>query len=242
MLTRAVSERKAAREAMRAFTREASEASRERLASEDAVTGSTEFIDRFQQKLGDMAGELPAADKDVALAAQATLASIQPMMKEYETAFTTLFQAGAHGAKGLGSIDDIETRRSLIVTFGAANEKLLKALEAMPAKFRSELQTRGVNPLRLEVEARAFRQNAQHDLVAKVRDYDRQLVAKMLEVLDLYQQRHGHWSVADDGELASDADEDVQRYNSMIEGINEIAKNQAAVQTQLVEAQARAAK
>jgi hypothetical protein len=241
-LTRAVNERRTAHQALQAFTREAAEAARERLTREDPVGGSAEQIDRFQQKLGDMVDDLPAVDRGTALAAQATLASIQLVMKEYETAYTALVQAGAHGATGLTSIDDIEARRRLVVAFGAANEKLSEALEAMPARFRSELQARRVNSLKIEAEVRAFRKSSQHELVAKVRDFDRQLVTKMLETLDLYQQRQGHWSVGANGELSFEADEDVQRYNAIHNEIDTIAKNQAAAQTQLVEAQARAAK
>lgn len=213
------------------------EAAREAMEGEDGPVGSADLLEEMTLKLGETAEGMAPGDRAVLLAGQAVLATLQPSLRAYETAYSRLVEAGTHSAVGLTSKEQIAERREVVRAFGAANEKLASKFASTQEVFRTELGNRSITGRNLEEAVAGFIKSAQVADVAKIREQDRELTAQMLAMLDLYESTLGQWTVDAEGNIIFEDDASVERYNEIQGAIEKLGADQAALQQKILERQ-----
>ena len=89
--------------------------------------------------------------------------------------------------------------------------------------------------------ARSFARGANIDRLLKIRDYDRQMGAGLLTMLDLLQSSWGQWKVDDAGVVRFNRKETLARFNETQKTLTAAADAQVALQRQVLEAQSQPA-
>ena len=208
----------------------------------NATPSGANRLEEFKSTLGAEAQKLNAEERKPLVAAQETVARIQPQMAEYEAALSALSKASFVSPGTIDTEEELRSRGELVERFQKANEALTIYFQTAEASYRAALDKMGV-PEKLKAGAiEGFRHGGNFDLNFKIHESNRRLAASMLEMLKLLGREWGSWRTNDQNEVIFDHEDAVKEFETLQGQLTAAARRHEAAEKELLERTAKSKK
>lgn len=202
------------------------------IAGEDVAD---EMIDRLDQNLDSLEqlGDESSGHQAMAFNAMAkVMRRLEGPMNTYNEASNRFLEAGGIDPATMLDHALIPERLRLIEEFATANEQFAATYASLEADLRKQLLAAGIGKDRAEFLVRNWRRGGRPDLIAKMRQADRDLVESFRGIVNTLNEAYGRWSVEDERVIFED-DEMLDQYSTHFNRMNESIALQEALQREI---------
>lgn len=214
------------------FKQKAQALMQRQMAGEDVGAEHEKLFSDFIAEADKAGNEASGKDARAMRAIGLTLRDLQGPMRAYNAAFTELMSAGGSAPEGIKSVADVEKRLALIEKLREGNEALDAVFKAMPDRMKTNLQAADLPSSEIESALNGFRSNAKLDLVAQIRQSDRDLVAAMRGQFELLKSEFGKWKLVEGGAVEFQNNAAADKFDKLYHDIQAAADKQEKLQRQ----------
>ena len=196
-----------------------------------------ESVQKMKSAYDKAAHDLKGNDALVARAGVAYFEKMQVLLTNYTAALLAIKSPYVLNMSAVRQREQLSERKVLVNSFMEANEKLLVFTTKAETIFHDELVRMQVPPEAIETALKSYRQAAteKNFLTAKIRMTDQRIGVAMLGMLDTLDANWGGWKYNPEKKKVIFQDTSVvNKYNEFFGSMTAAAKEQAALQSELV--------
>ncbi len=240
----AVKETAARREARRAADRkmletldEAQNDLRKQMESDGSITDTRGMLKKMQAGFESAGASMTGDEAKVARASSRLFQAIQDASVGMERLAKQLEEEEVFNAGKVKDRDRLKKIRRLGNELIVESDSMLKLVLTSDVLFRKILQEAGVGEAtsRGVIEGMRKTMHLQEPLQRRIRGADRKIGQDMIAFADLLESEWGKWACDADGEVTFQNDAAAEKFNKIIEGVQNAAADQASAQKALVE-------
>ena len=205
------------------------------IAGEDVTDESLDQFDQSMQNLEQLSNESRGQQARVFTILSEVMKRLEQPFLSYSDSVNQLFDAGSIDPATLGSPEAIVERLRMVEDFAAANERLAIVYASLEADLRTKLRADKLDDDMIDFIVRNWKQGARPDLIAKIRQTDRDLAVSLRGILNTLAEAEGQWSLG--GELVVIEDDTLrEQYTTHYDRMIEASELQEDLQRQVQEA------
>jgi hypothetical protein len=209
------------------------------VAEKGSVTpsASKDNAQKMKTALDNASKQMTGDDALVARAGSGYMGRLQKILNDYTAAAQTIRSPSMLSMNGVGQREQLAARKEAVNKFLAANEKLMSFFTKAETIFREELARAKVPPALLDATLKGYRGTAdeRNFLQVQIRMTDQRIGNAMLGMLDLLDSNWGNWKYNPEKENVTFQDTSaIGKYNDYVKDMNDASKEQAQLQSKLV--------
>lgn len=155
------------------------------------------------------------------------------LAKIYDAARNQLMEAGGIDATTIHSLKQIENRKTLIVNFKDANEKILFYLHNIDSHIISALANIELTEQQQIEAIKIYKASARHDILVAIRELDREFSNDSSAIMNLLQKEWGKWKIHGKTVLFDD-NAATREYSALLKRISANIEKGGELQNQLL--------
>jgi len=203
-----------------------------------SVTRTEASFEKFKTAM-DAASQKASGDNALfAKASSAYLQQMQPLMKDYSSALTSLQKPSILDMSGVERREQLAAKKDLVQKFSVSNEKLAAFVKTKGELYRQELQKSGLPAEGIEAALKEYNKIVspqESELALQIREDDRQMGAALIGMLGILDTNWGHWKYdTARKKVAFEQDAALDQYLSYRDKLDAAAQEQRKLQGKLV--------